>query len=148
MRHPHKSNRQFPLSSIGINAPRWAYRDAHLPNLLPTDSGSTSFCSSHCLYWSFHRNGGTVPHFFWSLRTFITELPLQEPLPFLQVSLKQAEWLTMLMSVGFVAILAFLANRTKLGLAWKATVTDPDIASSFGVDIIQVRYLNFSLDLL
>ena len=66
----------------------------------------------------------------------------------MQVSLKQAEWLTMLMSVGFVAILAFLANRTKLGLAWKATVTDPDIASSFGVDIIQVRYLNFSLDLL
>ena len=81
--------------------------------------------------------------FFGAYGLSFTELPLQEPLPFLQVSLKQAEWLTMLMSVGFVAILAFLANRTKLGLAWKATVTDPDIASSFGVDIIQVRYLNF-----
>ena len=43
----------------------------------------------------------------------------------------------------FLAMLAFLANRTKLGLAWKATVTDPEIASSFGVNIIQVRYLNF-----
>ena len=81
--------------------------------------------------------------FFGAYGLSFTELPLQEPLPFLQVSLKQAEWLTMLMSVVFVAILAFLANRTKLGLAWKATVTDPDIASSFGVDIIQVRYLNF-----
>ena len=54
-----------------------------------------------------------------------------------------AEWITIASSVGFVAMLAFLANRTKLGLAWKATVTDPEIASSFGVNIIQVRYLNF-----
>ena len=64
--------------------------------------------------------------FFGAYGLSFTELPLQEHLPFLQVSLKQAEWLTMVMSVGFVAILAFLANRTKLGLAWKATVTDPE----------------------
>ena len=61
----------------------------------------------------------------------------------MQINLKQAEWITIASSVGFVAMLAFLANRTKLGLAWKATVTDPEMASSFGVNIIQVRYLNF-----
>jgi len=81
--------------------------------------------------------------FFGAYGLSFTELPLQEPLALMQINLKQAEWITIASSVGFVAMLAFLANRTKLGLAWKATVTDPEMASSFGVNIIQVRYLNF-----
>ena len=81
--------------------------------------------------------------FFGAYGLSFEELPLQEPMAILNISLKQAEWLTMGSSVVFVAILAFLANKTKLGLAWKATVTDPDITASFGINIINVRYLNF-----
>lgn len=39
--------------------------------------------------------------------------------------------------------LAVLAATTRIGIAWRATVTVPQMASSFGIDIIRVRYLNF-----
>ena len=32
---------------------------------------------------------------------------------------------------------------TRAGVAWRATVSDPPIASSFGVDVIRVRYTSF-----
>ena len=47
------------------------------------------------------------------------------------------------MAVAILSILAWLSNRTRTGIAWKATVTDPQIASSFGINIERVRYLNF-----
>ena len=76
--------------------------------------------------------------FFGAYGLSFVNLPLQESLAILNISLKQIEWLTMGSSVGFVGILAVLSNKTKLGLAWKATVTDPDIAASFGINIIKV----------
>ena len=42
-----------------------------------------------------------------------------------------------------VAALHLLASRTRIGLAWRASVTVPDMAESFGVDIVRGRYLNF-----
>ena len=30
-----------------------------------------------------------------------------------------------------------------MGIAWRATVKDPQMAESFGIDTIKVRYLNF-----
>jgi branched-chain amino acid transport system permease protein len=45
--------------------------------------------------------------------------------------------------VVLVGGLALLAQRTRIGIAWRATVTDPAMAQSFGVDVIKVRYLNF-----
>ena len=47
------------------------------------------------------------------------------------------------LSVLFVGALARLASSTRTGTAWRATVSDPDIAMSFGIDIERVRYLNF-----
>jgi len=47
------------------------------------------------------------------------------------------------MAIAMLSILAWLSNRTRTGIAWKATVTDPQIASSFGINIERVRYLNF-----
>jgi branched-chain amino acid transport system permease protein len=35
------------------------------------------------------------------------------------------------------------ASLTRAGIGWRATVTDPQMAASFGVDPIRVRYLNF-----
>src|SRR5215213_2198539 len=47
------------------------------------------------------------------------------------------------MLLGAVALLVFLAwlmGKTRLGVAWRATVTDAAMARSFGVDTIKVRY--------
>jgi branched-chain amino acid transport system permease protein len=39
--------------------------------------------------------------------------------------------------------LSYLSQKTRIGIAWRATVDDPQMASSFGIDTIKVRYLNF-----
>ena len=69
--------------------------------------------------------------------------PLQAPIEVLGIRLKQAEALTVAGTLALLALLAVLAARTRLGLAWRATVTDPQMAESFGVDIVRVRYVNF-----
>jgi branched-chain amino acid transport system permease protein len=46
--------------------------------------------------------------------------------------------------VVFVGLHA-LTTRTRVGVGWRATVSRPEIAASFGVDPIRVRYLNFAL---
>lgn len=48
------------------------------------------------------------------------------------------------------AVLVFLGlhlftTRTRAGVGWRATVSRPKIAASFGVDPIRVRYLNFAV---
>jgi branched-chain amino acid transport system permease protein len=47
-------------------------------------------------------------------------------------------------AVVFVG-LHVLTTRTRIGVGWRATVSRPKIAASFGVDPIRVRYLNFAL---
>jgi branched-chain amino acid transport system permease protein len=42
-------------------------------------------------------------------------------------------------------LLALFITRTRIGIGWRATVSDPRIATSFGVDAIKVRYLNFAI---
>ena len=72
-----------------------------------------------------------------------TDPPLQQMLPLGGLYLRQAEWVTMLVSVALIGGLAWLSSKTRLGLAWRATVTDPQMAESFGIDPIRVRHLNF-----
>lgn len=43
--------------------------------------------------------------------------------------------------VGFGLFAAF----TRTGIGWRATVSDPEMATSFGVDPVRVRHLNFLL---
>jgi branched-chain amino acid transport system permease protein len=54
------------------------------------------------------------------------------------------------LAVLIVTVIIFLAlhlftTRTRIGVAWRATVSNPRIAASFGVDPIRVRYLNFAI---
>jgi branched-chain amino acid transport system permease protein len=42
-----------------------------------------------------------------------------------------------------LSALILFTTRTRVGIAWRATVSNPKIATSFGVDAIKVRYLNF-----
>jgi branched-chain amino acid transport system permease protein len=48
-------------------------------------------------------------------------------------------------STACVVLLALVASRTRIGIGWRATVSDPAMAASFGVDAIKVRYLNFAI---
>ncbi len=47
--------------------------------------------------------------------------------------------------VAVLLLLGFglFASLTRAGIGWRATVTDPQMATSFGVDPVRVRYLNF-----
>jgi branched-chain amino acid transport system permease protein len=42
-------------------------------------------------------------------------------------------------------LLASFTARTRIGIGWRATVSDARIAESFGVDANKVRYLNFAI---
>ncbi|MHA1564681.1 MAG: branched-chain amino acid ABC transporter permease [Alphaproteobacteria bacterium] len=57
--------------------------------------------------------------------------------------LKHAEALVIGLSVTLLGLLAWLSAGTRTGIAWRATVTDPEIAQACGVNIQNVRYLNF-----
>jgi branched-chain amino acid transport system permease protein len=69
--------------------------------------------------------------------------PLTASVALASMNLKQAEIMVMAGVIVLVGGLALLAQHTRIGIAWRATVTDPAMAQSFGVDVIKVRYLNF-----
>ncbi len=69
--------------------------------------------------------------------------PLTASVALASMNLKQAEIMVMAGVIVLIGGLALLAQRTRIGIAWRATVTDPAMAQSFGVDVVKVRYLNF-----
>ncbi len=69
--------------------------------------------------------------------------PLQSRITLLGINLRAAELGMVITAIILLGILSFLSQRTRTGIAWRATVDDPQIAESFGVDTIKVRYLNF-----
>ena len=42
-------------------------------------------------------------------------------------------------------LLGLFTTRTRIGIGWRATVSDAGMATSFGVNAIKVRYLNFAI---
>jgi branched-chain amino acid transport system permease protein len=46
-------------------------------------------------------------------------------------------------SVAMLGALSYLSQNTRIGIAWRATVDDPQMATSYGINTIKVRYLNF-----
>ncbi len=70
-------------------------------------------------------------------------LPLATQFDFAGISLRAVQ--LAMFGVAIVCISAFglLLGRTRLGIAWRATVSSPEMAASFGVDPMRVRYLNF-----
>ncbi len=44
-----------------------------------------------------------------------------------------------------LTLLALFTTRTRIGIGWRATVSDPRIATSFGIDAVKVRYLIFAI---
>ena len=70
--------------------------------------------------------------------------PLQEQVAlFGGLQFKQAELLVMLGTAVIIAVLGYLQNKTRVGVACQATVSDPQMAESFGIRLRQVRDINF-----
>ena len=57
--------------------------------------------------------------------------------------LKYGEALVIILSILILSVLGWVSGYTRLGVSWRATVTDPDMARAFGVNTQHVRYLNF-----
>ncbi len=69
--------------------------------------------------------------------------PLQQTVQLFSMSLRTVDLAIVFGSIGVLGILSWLAQKTRLGIAWRATVDDPQMAESFGVSVQKVRYLNF-----
>jgi branched-chain amino acid transport system permease protein len=69
--------------------------------------------------------------------------PLQSQINLMGIHLRAAEIGMVISALLLLGTLSYLSQRTRVGIAWRATVDDPDIAKSFGIDTIKVRYLNF-----
>ena len=59
------------------------------------------------------------------------------------VFLSHARLMVVGLAVVIIGLLGWLSSSSRTGVAWRATVSDPEIAASFGIDIEKVRYLNF-----
>ena len=70
-------------------------------------------------------------------------LPLQHPLLIMGMHLRWVDLTIVLGSVSMLGALSWLAQKTRLGIAWRATVDDPQMAESCGISVQKVRYLNF-----
>lgn len=56
-----------------------------------------------------------------------------------------AEVAMIVAAVVLLSAFALFSRYTRFGIAWRATVTDPDMARAFGVDPVKVRYVNFAI---
>jgi branched-chain amino acid transport system permease protein len=72
-----------------------------------------------------------------------THAPLQQLFRFSGITLRAVDLAIVGGSVSILGTLAWLAQKTRIGVAWRATVDDPQMAGSFGISVIKVRYLNF-----
>ncbi|RJG06969.1 branched-chain amino acid ABC transporter permease [Noviherbaspirillum cavernae] len=70
--------------------------------------------------------------------------PLQEQVAlFGGLQFKQAELMVMASTAIIIAVLGYLQNKTRVGVACQATVSDPQMAQSFGISLNKVRDINF-----
>jgi branched-chain amino acid transport system permease protein len=72
------------------------------------------------------------------------DAPLQQQIAlFGGLQFKQAEVMMMAGTAIIIAVLGYLQNKTRIGVACQATVSDPQMAESFGIKLRQVRDINF-----
>ena len=70
-------------------------------------------------------------------------LPLATQFDFAGISLRAVQLAMFAVAILCISGFGLLLDRTRLGIAWRATVSSPQMAASFGVDPIKVRYINF-----
>src|SRR5580698_5336177 len=62
---------------------------------------------------------------------------------FAGINLTYVELAMVIVSVVLLVGFGLFAGLTRAGIGWRATVTDPQMATSFGIDPVRVRYVNF-----
>ena len=72
-----------------------------------------------------------------------TQPHLQHLIRFYGITLRSVDLVIVGGSVSMLGVLAWLSQKTRIGIAWRATVDDPQMAESFGINVLTVRYLNF-----
>ena len=72
-----------------------------------------------------------------------TDPPLQDSLILGPLYIRYCDLATIILALILIWVLSLFTKYSRIGIAWRATVTDPDMAESFGVDVLKVRYLNF-----
>ncbi|BBO83962.1 branched-chain amino acid ABC transporter permease [Desulfosarcina ovata] len=76
--------------------------------------------------------------------SFVTP-PLQDVVQVAGIYLRTCQIATVVINLVLLGILAWVAQGTKVGTGWRATVDDPKMAACFGIDPIRVRYLVFGM---
>ena len=71
------------------------------------------------------------------------DAPLQEVVQWAGITLRAVDLAIVAGSLSLLGLLSWLAQKTRVGVAWRATVDDPQMAESFGISVLNVRYLNF-----
>lgn len=71
--------------------------------------------------------------------------PLQGAVVIAGMQIKYAELGAVAMAVILLSALAVFAGHTRVGMAWRASVSEPRMAASCGISLRQVRYLNFAI---
>jgi len=72
------------------------------------------------------------------------EAPLQGQVAlFGGLQFKEAELMVMLSTAAIISVLGWLQTKTRVGVACQATVSDPQMAESFGITLLKVRDINF-----
>jgi branched-chain amino acid transport system permease protein len=69
--------------------------------------------------------------------------PLQQAIQFHGINLRAVDLAIVAGSLSILGMLAWLSRKTRIGIAWRATVDDAPMAGSFGISVLKVRYLNF-----
>lgn len=59
------------------------------------------------------------------------------------IALNEVQVWMVLASVVLIAAFAVFSAKSRAGVAWRATVSDPQMAASFCVEVIRVRYTGF-----
>ncbi len=69
--------------------------------------------------------------------------PLQGVMVFWGIHLRTCQIVTVVTNILLLGILAWVSQKTRIGTGWRATVDEPEIAASFGINPIMVRYMVF-----
>ncbi len=69
--------------------------------------------------------------------------PLQNIVVLFGVHLRTCQLIALVTNVILLGILAWIAQKTRIGTGWRATVDDPEMSACFGINPIKVRYMVF-----
>lgn len=69
--------------------------------------------------------------------------PLQSVVVIFGIHLRACQIITVITNFTLLGILSWIAQKTRIGTGWRATVDDPEISAGFGINPIMVRYFVF-----